>query len=198
MTKPRVLLLGDSIRMGYQDDVKALLADRADVFFPEHNGRDTTYTLHDANQWFIHNGKVDIIHWNNGYWDMNIEAPMTEPLRPLPEYRYQLQRLIDLLKTQTKHLMFATSVPIERQGVSQDNTGIGALIHYDNQWVQDYNQAAVAVMNENQVPVDDLYKFCLPAPHYYKKADHLHLTPAGYEAVAGEIVRQITPWLKED
>ena len=35
----RVLLLGDSIRMGYDSMVKELLSDKYEVFFPEDNGR---------------------------------------------------------------------------------------------------------------------------------------------------------------
>lgn len=48
----RVLLLGDSIRMGYDSMVKELLSDKYEVFFPEDNGRFSSYTLWQMNQCF--------------------------------------------------------------------------------------------------------------------------------------------------
>ena len=46
----RVLLLGDSIRMGYDSMVKELLSDKYEVLFPEDNGRFSSYTLWQMNQ----------------------------------------------------------------------------------------------------------------------------------------------------
>jgi hypothetical protein len=42
--KPKVLLLGDSQRGRYQDCVKQMLADRAEVVAPGENGRFSLYT----------------------------------------------------------------------------------------------------------------------------------------------------------
>ena len=77
----KVLLLGDSIRMGYDDYVKEELDGKCEVVYDaEDNGRFAAYTLWQANQMFKHHGHFDVVHWNNGYWDMNIEAPMTEAM----------------------------------------------------------------------------------------------------------------------
>ncbi len=81
----RVLLLGDSIRMGYDSMVKELLSDKYEVFFPEDNGRFSSYTLWQMNQCFKNEGSFDLVHWNNGYWDMNPERPMNEPIHPVEE-----------------------------------------------------------------------------------------------------------------
>ena len=75
----KVLLLGDSIRMGYDDYVKELLDGKCEVIYdPDDNGRFAAYTLWQANQMFKKYGKFDVVHWNNGYWDMNVEPPMAE------------------------------------------------------------------------------------------------------------------------
>ena len=76
----KVLLLGDSIRMGYDEYVRDLLKGKAEVYFEEDNGRFAAYTLWQVNQVFRHQGQFDVVHWNNGYWDMNIEPPMTEAI----------------------------------------------------------------------------------------------------------------------
>lgn len=79
----KVLLLGDSIRMGYEKYVKELLADECEVYFSEDNGRFAAYTLWQVNQMFKQYGHFDVVHWNNGYWDMNIEAPMRDAIHPI-------------------------------------------------------------------------------------------------------------------
>ena len=48
----KVLLLGDSIRMGYQSEVKKLLENEYEVMYPEDNGRFAAYTLWQVNQAF--------------------------------------------------------------------------------------------------------------------------------------------------
>lgn len=192
----RVLLLGDSIRMGYDDMVRDLLAGKAEVLYDaEDNGRFAAYTLWQANQLLRRHGPVDVVHWNNGYWDMNIEFPMTEAIHPLPEYQHFLRRIIDLCRGQGAQVVFATTVPILDAGTARDNTGTGASIAYRNDWVVTYNRAACEVMREEGVPVNDLYTLCLGGPDYYKCADRLHLTEEGYLACARQVVASITPYL---
>ena len=53
----KVLLLGDSIRMGYDDYVKEELDGKCEVVYDaEDNGRFAAYTLWQANQMFKHHG----------------------------------------------------------------------------------------------------------------------------------------------
>lgn len=190
--KARVLLLGDSIRLGYQTYVKEGLGNDVETVYPEQNGCDVSTTLWQANQIFKHQGDFDLIHWNNGYWDMNIEAPMTEALHPIEEYKHFLVRMVKFFSQHTKHLVFATSLPIKFEGSSLDNSGTGGMVTYNNKWVQEYNAAAKEIMNEYGVPINDLYQICLADKNYYKCPDNLHLTDEGYQTVAKEIVSLIS------
>ncbi|MDP6380967.1 MAG: SGNH/GDSL hydrolase family protein, partial [Phycisphaerae bacterium] len=64
-TKPRVLLLGDSIRMSYAPVVAEALEGVADVVSPEDNGAHTLYTLYRLEAWLAQaGGTPDVIHWN--------------------------------------------------------------------------------------------------------------------------------------
>ena len=92
----KILLLGDSIRMGYQQYVKEALEGEFEVRYPEDNGRFAAYTLWQANQMFKWNPDIELVHFNNGYWDMNIEAPMTEAIHPIEEYKSFLRRIVAL------------------------------------------------------------------------------------------------------
>ena len=123
----KVLLLGDSIRMGYDDYVKEELDGKCEVVYDaEDNGRFAAYTLWQANQMFKHHGHFDVVHWNNGYWDMNIEAPMTEAMHPVEEYVHFLKRIIKLCRENGAKIIFATTTPILEPGMAADNTGTQA------------------------------------------------------------------------
>ncbi len=183
----RVLLLGDSIRMGYDKKVREILKDEYEVVFSEEdNGRFAAYTLWQANQFFKNCGPFDLVHWNNGYWDMNIESPMTEPIHPVEEYVNFLKRIIRLIRQNGAKIIFATTTPIYQAGGAMDHTGTSGFLQYDNNWVVKYNEAACKVMKEENIPVNDLYALCLEGPKYYKCEDMLHLTEEGYWKVAGQ------------
>ncbi len=185
----RVLLLGDSIRMGYDDYVKEELSGECEVIYdPDDNGRFSSYTLWQLNQMFRHFGKFDLVHWNNGYWDMNIESPMLEPMHPTPEYLHFMRRIIAEIRKNGAKPVFATTTPILSPGAAADITGTGALsISYDNDWVLNYNEAAKALCRAENVPVNDLYALCAKDSHAYKCEDLLHLTEEGYRVCAKQI-----------
>ena len=59
-----VLLIGDSIRIGYDKAVKQSLAGIAEVYFPEENCRFASYVLRYLNEYrnLVKDGNVDILH----------------------------------------------------------------------------------------------------------------------------------------
>ena len=69
----KIVLIGDSIRMGYDKYVKEALADVAEVYYPEENCRFAEYTLRFAHEWKSR-GKwpddIDLVHWTVGLWDV--------------------------------------------------------------------------------------------------------------------------------
>ena len=187
----KVLLLGDSIRIGYQNDVKELLAGEYEVICPEDNGRFAAYTLWQANQMFKWNPDIELVHFNNGYWDMNIEAPMTEAIHPIEEYKSFLRRIVALCRQCGAKVVFATTVPIMEAGAAADNTGVEGTINYSNEWVKEYNAAAVEVMAELDVPVDDLYALCMEDDRRYKCEDLLHLSAEGSRRCAQQVAEYV-------
>lgn len=195
----KVILLGDSIRMGYDDYVKEYLEGEVEVVYNEwDNGRFAAYTLWQANQLLRENPDACLVHWNNGYWDMHAEFPMPEELFPVEEYQHLLRRIIRLCRHCGCKVVFATTTPVPEKGVSSDNTGTGAMIAYDNEQVKRYNQAALEVMADEGVPVNDLYGLCMQHENLYKCEDNLHLTEEGYRACAMQIANVIREQLKED
>ncbi len=195
----KVLLLGDSIRMGYDDYVKELLSGKCEVVYDaDDNGRFSAYTLWQMNQLFRHFGPFDAVHWNNGYWDMNIEAPMTDPIHPIPEYLHFQRRILTEIRKNGARPIFATTTPILASGIAPDTSGTGAEIRYNDGWVRNYNEAAKALMASENVPVNDLYALCLEDAHFYKSEDLLHLTEAGYRRCAEQTAACILSVLSEN
>lgn len=193
MEKKRVLLLGDSIRMGYQSMVRELLRDTCDVYYDEtDNGRFAAYTLWQANQLFKKYGRFDAVHWNNGYWDMNVEAPMTEAMHPLEEYVHFLSRILGEIRRNGAAVIFATTTPVQEKGAAMDDSGTGVVLSYNDAWVRTYNAAAVELMRREQVAVNDLYALMSRRKDCYKCADRLHLTPEGYRLCAQQAAQMIT------
>ena len=191
----KVLLLGDSIRMGYDDYVREMLRGKCEVYFSEENGRFAAFTLWQVNNMIRTFGDFDIVHWNNGYWDMNVEAPMTDAIHPLDEYLHFLRRIARLLKSRDSKIIFATTTPILGEGIALD-AQTRARINYKNEWVQTYNDAAKLLMAEEGIPINDLYALCLEDERYYKCEDMLHLTDAGYRRCAEQVCTYILRYLE--
>lgn len=189
----RVLLLGDSIRMGYDEYVKEILAGEFEVVYDENdNGRFAAYTLWQANQFFKNAGRFDVVHWNNGYWDMNVESPMTEAIHPVGEYVHFLGRILAEIRRNGAVPVFATTTPILPEDAAADVVKDGVIpFRYDNAWVVKYNAAAVSFMRGENVMINDLYSLCLEDPHYYKCPDLLHLTEEGSRRCAEQTARAI-------
>lgn len=180
--------------MGYDKKVRELLKNECEVIFAEEdNGRFAAYTLWQANQLFKQYGHFDVVHWNNGYWDMNMEAPMTEPMHPVDEYVHFLKRIIRLIRENGAEIIFATSTPIYKQGEAMDNTGTSGFLQYRNEWVKEYNAVACRIMEEEGIEINDLYSLCLKGPQYYKAPDMLHLREEGY----WEIARQTAEYIRK-
>ncbi len=170
-------MLGDSIRMGYDEYVKDLLKGRFDVYYDDaDNGRFAAYTLWQVNQLFKKHGKFDVVHWNNGYWDINSEAPMVDAMHPIDEYLHFLSRIIKEIRSNGAEIIFATTTPVLDKG---------------NERVIEYNNAAKKLMADNNIAVNDLYSLMLKDKNYYKCEDGLHLTQEGYRVCAKQVAEMI-------
>lgn len=174
----KALLLGDSIRMGYDEFVRDLLKDECEVFYDDNdNGRFAAYTLWQANQFFKNAGRFDVVHWNNGYWDSNVEFPMLEAMHPIDEYLHFLKRIIGEIRRNGAEIIFATSVPfLNKEG---------------NDRIVAYNEAAKKLMADENILVNDLYNLMLQGKNFYKCEDMVHLTEEGYKVCANQTALMI-------
>lgn len=202
----KILLLGDSIRMDYDEFVRQGLTGQAQVIYPEENGRFAQYTLQSLGTWKgeLQLDNVDIIHWNNGLWDLlhtdlgpggsPADSPNEfgvppqydpEPLTPADLYAYMLGRIHRRLIQLFPHvrIAFATTTPVLEEQADwayRSNAEIGR-----------YNQIAREVLAPLGVVINDLGAFSDRECARLHR-DWVHYNSAGSQLQAAQIIQFLT------
>jgi lysophospholipase L1-like esterase len=185
-TLPKVVLVGDSIRLGYAPLVAKRLEGKAIVISAKPNGEDSGNVLKNLDEWVI-NEKPDVVHLNAGLHDLKHTDKGYQV--SLADYQKNLRAILDRVKKETKaKIIFATSTPILDNLHAQRKAGFDRF----EADVQKYNVAAVAVMKEARVPVNDLHKLVEEGGREKLfLGDGTHYTPAGYEMMADIVTASI-------
>ncbi len=184
---PRVLLIGDSISIGYTLPVRALLKGVANVHRPPANCSSTSHGLRNLDKW-LGPDKWDAIHFNFGLHDCFIE----DGKHPVPpeEYERNLQALLDRLRKTGAKLIWASTTPIAGKELlrPRDRKPVHDFYARD---IELYNAIARRVMEENHVAIDDLYAFVVPQVTAIQKPNDVHFTPEGSEKLAERVADAI-------
>ncbi len=191
---PRVLLLGDSISMGYHEDVKRLLRGEAEVFRPMRNFNDaencagTDHGLRRIEAWLTaEGGRWDVIHANFGLHDLkhvqpgtgaNSNDPSHPPQTPVDEYEKQLDTLVAAMVKTGATVVLATTTPVPDGPVRPFRAPAD---------VARYNAALVAVAARHGCAVNDLDGTVRDRLGELQRRADVHFTPAG-SRVLGEAV----------
>jgi len=94
---PRVLLIGDSISMGYTLPVRKILEGKANVHRIPNNGGPTKYGIANIDRW-LGTGKWDVIHFNWGIHDLKFMLDGKRQVEPA-DYEKNLRELVAKMKT---------------------------------------------------------------------------------------------------
>ena len=197
---PRVLLVGDSISIGYTVPVRKLLAGKANVHRPLTNCGPTTVGLAALSKWLETGGadkKWDVIHFNWGLHDLKYLGPDGANLQdpgspenhqqvPPDAYRDNLTELVKQLKATGAKLIWRNTTPVPE----------GARGRVVGDSVK-YNKIAEEVMKDAGVEIHDLYSFAKERQAEIQKKADVHFSPDGYKALAGDVVRVITEALEK-
>jgi lysophospholipase L1-like esterase len=182
-----VLLLGDSIRIGYCDYVKKELNGIAEVYYPEENCRYTQYTLVSLPKWLGIAGdpqKLNVIHWNNGHWDIAHWDKEEVSLNSPQQYAIMLERIYNRLRIfcPKARIIFALSTPMNPNGNFGNNPRT-------NSEIERYNSIAYKVMAKLGVEVNNLYSELKDKPSLLY-VDYAHLSEDGYQLL-GKVVSKV-------
>ena len=181
----KIVLIGDSIRMGYDKYIKDALSGVAEVFYPPENCRFAEYVLRYAHEWKA-NGKwgddVDLVHWNAGLWDA-LELFGDEPLTSLSYYGEAIARIdkrLRMLFPKAK-FVFATSTNVSEKMSNPEFTR-------HNVTIEKYNAEALRALEKTDTIINDLYPITASVPDSYR-SDWVHFyTPEGTELIGGKVL----------
>ncbi|HJZ91697.1 MAG TPA: GDSL-type esterase/lipase family protein [Gemmataceae bacterium] len=197
---PKVILIGDSIRIGYAPLVAQRLAGQVEVISAEANGGDSANVLKNFDEWVVR-AKPALVHVNCGLHDLKKAKKDGTYQVPLESYEKNLRELINRLRKDTQAtIVFASTTPI----LDDRHAKRKAKFDRFEADVKRYNETAFRVMAELAVPVDDLHAVVTHrGAEKLLGADGTHYTPAGYEALSEAVansvtrhleIRQAAPW----
>lgn len=181
--RPKVLLIGDSISIGYEPHVTKALKDVAEVHKLPENGAHTRNGLAKLDQWL---GKTpwSVIHFNWGLHDL-VDGGKAVPLE---EYQDNLDKLVARLKKSGAVLILATTTPVPPKN-ARKRTDADVVA---------YNKAAEAIARKHGVRINDLYAVAKPRLAEWQQKDDVHFQPAGSAGLGQEVAATIRAALKSE
>ncbi len=183
----KVVLIGDSIRMGYQPMVIEK-CQALDVWGPVKNCRHSLW-VYDRFQKWVTDQEPDLVHVNFGIHDA-VRLPDGEHQILLPQYRLSLRRFIAKVRALEKtQMIWATTTPM----YTPDSEKPMAQWSINEQiGLAEYNAAALEIVHSEGVPVNDLHDVIVRSD--FTKClteDGCHMTDFGNEVLSDAVVEAI-------
>lgn len=187
---PQVLLLGDSISIGYTPAVRELLAGQANVHRPAENCGSTMVGLERLTQW-LGNKSWDVIHVNFGLHDLKYVNDAGDRVPPEEghinvteeQYATNLRQLFTQLRQTGARVIWASTTPVPE----------GASGRVADDSVR-YNQVAARIAREvlgGDRAINDLHAFTMSRLSEIQKPHDVHFTNDGSRALAEQVATAI-------
>lgn len=192
---PNVLIIGDSISIGYTGPAREILKGKANVVHNPGNAQHSGFGAAQLEAW-LGDTRWDVIHFNHGLHDLKYvdEEGKNSNTRegahiqvPLADYRSNMEAIVLGLKKTGAALIFATTTPFP-EGVKPFRSPGD---------VAKYNDVALDIMTRNGITVNDLYTFALPRLESIQKPVNVHFHDKGSRELAEEVARHISNALGE-
>tara|TARA_R110002096_G_scaffold91625_18_gene207356 strand:- start:2058 stop:3374 length:1317 start_codon:yes stop_codon:yes gene_type:complete len=196
---PRVLLIGDSISIGYTVAVQELMAGKANVHRIPTNAGHTGMGLDGLPKWFEKMGRDwDVIHFNWGLWDLCYRHPEAKTqgkrdkvngtqTHTIEQYVANLDNLVTQLQSTGAKLIFATTTPVPE---GEFGRKIGDDLRY--------NAAAVELMNRHGITINDLNAVMAgKMSEFGVKPGDVHFKQEGSQLLAQHVAEHLLKALSE-
>ncbi|MCC9642490.1 SGNH/GDSL hydrolase family protein [Rhodopirellula sp. JC740] len=191
---PNVLLIGDSISIGYTAYVRRDLIGKADVYRIPTNAKNSAYGLEHLNDWLeMKSLKWDVIHFNWGLWDLcyrhpesnvqgnrdKVNGTLTESLEG---YRSNMKKIVARLKQTDATLIWCTTTPVP---TGEAGRKLGDDVKY--------NLVAAEIMKANKVRMNDLHSHArLRLPETMVRKGDVHFTEEGYIHLGSKVAEEVS------
>lgn len=183
---PRVLIIGDSISMGYTLPVRKNLEGKANILRIPENGGPTSRGVDKIGKW-LGDKKWNLIIFNFGLHDLRVMDDGKHQV-DIVDYEKNLTLIgQNLLKTGAK-VIFVNTTPVPKANMK--------VVRLDTD-VSIYNARASKVMKELKIPVIDLNSAVTPKIKNFQKPNDVHYLPEGYQFLGQVISDEIAKNLKK-
>ncbi len=177
-----LVLIGDSIRGGYQETVRRELEPGIRVRAPEPNGGDSRKVLAHLDEWVL-NRPPDVAHLNCGLHDLATPFDSGQARVPLEEYGGNVARIFERVQAAGIRPVWATITPVDE--VRHHRNKSFDRFEAD---VEAYNRAALGAAEAAGVAVNDLFGVVESAGRQsLLRDDGVHFTDEG-SRLLGEAV----------
>jgi hypothetical protein len=194
---PKILIIGDSISIGYTPFVENHFIDRATIAHNPGNAQHTGTGVVKIKEW-LGTEKWDIIQFNWGLWDLCYRHPDSKLYGnrdkengkitfSVDEYAANLDSIVVFLKQNTgAKLIFVTTTYVPTQEAGR--------------FTEDpirYNTAAKVIMNKHSIAINDLYEKSKQIHQSFGKGvDDVHYTKEGYEQLGKVVIDYLEKEIK--
>lgn len=202
VAEAEILIVGDSISLGYKDGVVRALNGEARLTRPliEFSGEEPNSInfARNISKWLDKN-PYDVVHLNCGIWDgtgavyaESGEIVRREPV-PISKYTQNVIQIIGQALSRGAHVIWATITPVGRIDDCLCREGFEAK----------YNQSVIAMIEDEfsaelhsrRLLVNDLYSLVLSRG--ISKIDSVHCSPEGYAVLAEAVATHIRRALRD-
>jgi lysophospholipase L1-like esterase len=196
-TLPRVLIIGDSISVGYTDEVRRLLAGKANIHRVQGNAGPSSSGVARVDEWVAPaSGRWDVIHFNFGLHDIKLGtggkdnkpyATSDGHQVPPEDYEKNLRLLVAKFKASGAVVIWGSTTPVP-SGKLDPLRRPGDEVTY--------NTIARKIMEENGVAINDLHAAALAAKPGMQLASNVHFSKEGSVWLAQHVAASIERALK--
>lgn len=184
----RVLLIGDSIRMFYQNEVEKILGENYKIMTPAENCRFSYYALNSLRFWLNDFKNPDIIHWNIGLWDLAILYHEDGCFISKDIYVANMVKILRELKKTGAKIIFATTTPVwDKKSVLE---GPMPPAHR-NEDIIAYNEAVLEAFRDEDIDINDLHSLIYEDRDKYISDDMIHPNPEGVQILGKAVAEHI-------
>ncbi|VGO19410.1 SGNH/GDSL hydrolase family protein [Pontiella sulfatireligans] len=195
--RPNVLLIGDSISIGYTVEVRKRLKGKADVYRIPTNGKFAAYGLDNLDLW-LGGRSWDVIHYNWGLWDICYRNPestnqghrdkVSGTLTATPDqYRQSMEKIVSRFRKTDAKLIWCSTTPVPE---CEAGRKAGDEIKC--------NLIAEKIMKKHGISINDLHAYALlRLSEIQQKKGDVHFSAQGYSYLAEKVVLEVSTTLSE-
>jgi lysophospholipase L1-like esterase len=187
---PKVVLIGDSIRMGYEPVVRQELTGEAEVWASAENAGTSENVREHLEAWVV-GQRPALVHVNCGLHDIRTAFGASAKAIGIGAYRANVARIVATALETGAQVIWATTTPVNHawHHANKDFDRFEAD-------VRAYNEVAVEVARSLGASLNDLYSLVMAAGRdALLLPDGVHFKPIGYELLGKTAAQAIRTYL---